>query len=85
MLGNFTLMAAGDRTHISQVPKDDVERVAKAIRDRMAGAHQQGRSAEQAPAQVSAADEIRKLADLHSAGILTDEEFSAKKAQLLGL
>lgn len=26
---------------------------------------------------------IKKLADLHSAGILTDEEFSAKKAELL--
>ena len=26
---------------------------------------------------------IKKLADLHSAGILTDEEFSSKKAELL--
>ena len=26
---------------------------------------------------------IRKLADLHSAGILTDEEFSEKKTELL--
>lgn len=28
-------------------------------------------------------DQIRKLADLHAAGILTDEEFSTKKADLL--
>ena len=34
---------------------------------------------------VSAADEIKKLAELHAAGILTDEEFAAKKKQLLGL
>lgn len=27
--------------------------------------------------------QIRKLAELHEAGILTDEEFSAKKAELL--
>ena len=26
---------------------------------------------------------IKKLADLHSAGILTDEEFSEKKSELL--
>jgi len=29
------------------------------------------------------ADQIRKLAELHAAGILTDEEFSSKKAELL--
>ena len=30
-------------------------------------------------------DQIQKLADLHAAGTLTDEEFAAAKAQLLGL
>lgn len=34
---------------------------------------------------VSAADEIRKLADLRTAGIITQAEFDAKKRQLLGL
>src|SRR3982074_1403916 len=34
---------------------------------------------------VSAADEIKKLAELRDAGILTEEEFAAKKTQLLGL
>jgi hypothetical protein len=29
--------------------------------------------------------ELQKLASLHEAGILTDEEFNAKKAQILGL
>ena len=28
-------------------------------------------------------DQIKKLADLHEKGILTDEEFSAKKTELL--
>ena len=28
-------------------------------------------------------DQIRKLAELHEQGILTDEEFSAKKTELL--
>jgi len=28
-------------------------------------------------------DQIRKLAGLHDEGLLTDEEFSAKKAELL--
>ena len=30
-------------------------------------------------------DELSKLAELHSQGILTDEEFEAKKKQILGL
>jgi hypothetical protein len=30
-------------------------------------------------------DELKKLAELHAQGILTDEEFSAKKAQILHL
>jgi len=29
-------------------------------------------------------DELQKLSDLHKAGILTDEEFTAKKDQILG-
>ena len=29
--------------------------------------------------------ELQQLADLHAQGILTDEEFAAKKAQILGI
>ncbi len=39
-------------------------------------------SGESAPDDL---DQLQKLADLHAAGILTDEEFTAKKAQILGL
>lgn len=37
-----------------------------------------------APQGVSAADELMKLAALRDQGILTDEEFNAQKAKLLG-
>jgi hypothetical protein len=33
----------------------------------------------------SAADEIKKLGELHAAGVLTDEEFAAAKKKLLGI
>jgi len=41
----------------------------------------------QAPAAAAGPDydEIRKLAELKDQGILTEEEFAAKKAQILGL
>jgi hypothetical protein len=38
-----------------------------------------------APAQANYMAELERLGQLHSQGILTDEEFQAKKAQLLGL
>jgi hypothetical protein len=36
------------------------------------------------PVAPDVADQIRKLADLRDAGVLTDEEFSSKKTDLLG-
>jgi hypothetical protein len=38
-----------------------------------------------AAASTSNADELKKFAELRDAGILTDEEFNAKKKQILGL
>jgi predicted Zn-dependent peptidase len=41
--------------------------------------------AEKADAQDDYIAELERLAELHKQGILTDEEFAAKKKQLLGL
>jgi hypothetical protein len=47
---------------------------------------EQQQYAQPAPAaQPDVTQELTQLAQLHSQGILTDEEFSAKKAQLLGI
>lgn len=83
MYGSITLAASGAETRVSQIPKEDVERIAKAMRERIAEFHEQGQPGADAP--VNAADEIRKFSELHDAGILTDDEFTAKKKQLLGL
>jgi hypothetical protein len=52
-------------------------------------AYDQGAAAAQAAPAAPAADdpmvEIQKLAQLHSAGALTDEEFAAAKAKILGI
>lgn len=45
---------------------------------------ERSRPAAAAPAAPDAMDQLRKLAELHQAGIVSDEEFAAKKAQLLG-
>jgi hypothetical protein len=38
-----------------------------------------------APAPSDDVAQLQQIADLHTQGILTDEEFAAKKAQILGL
>jgi hypothetical protein len=38
-----------------------------------------------APSADDQMDQLEKLGDLHAKGILTDEEFAAKKAQILGI
>ncbi len=55
-------------------------------------AAQEAQAAPAAAAPVAAADdehddiaELTQLAQLHSQGILTDEEFAAKKAKILGI
>jgi hypothetical protein len=44
--------------------------------------------AAQAPAQAAAGDDsiqrLKELGELHESGVLTDEEFAAQKAKLLG-
>lgn len=49
------------------------------------GGSSQTENGSQQPSQQSAADEIRKLAELRDQGIITEEEFEAKKKQILGL
>ena len=61
--------------------------------DEEAQAYDQAPAEEQAPAQeqpayapppADPADEIEHLAQLHESGALTDEEFAAAKAKILG-
>ncbi|HET6657995.1 MAG TPA: SHOCT domain-containing protein [Gaiellaceae bacterium] len=37
------------------------------------------------PAQMDYAEELQKLAELKAAGVINDEEFEAKKKQILGI
>jgi hypothetical protein len=50
----------------------------------MAAQQQQAAPPAAAPEQDNVA-ELQQLAQLHDQGILTDEEFAAKKAQILGI
>jgi Short C-terminal domain len=42
-------------------------------------------SADYGEATPDPAEELQKMAELHKQGVLTDEEFAAKKKQILGI
>lgn len=48
-------------------------------------AQQQASQAQQAPPADDKTAELQNLAQLHNQGVLTDEEFAAAKAKLLGI
>jgi hypothetical protein len=63
------------------------DKMATKIREMTAAAHGSGVAVNPQPAasapSASIPDQIRALSDLHASGILTDDEFSTKKAELL--
>lgn len=63
--------------------RDDFAQLKLLIEERMARFRAARLGVQTAPAAPDIPGQIRKLADLHAAGILTDEEFTAKKAELL--
>ena len=63
------------------IPKEKIT-----AEDQQQAAAAQPESSGTAPAGGSTdLDQLKQLGDLHAQGILTDEEFEAKKAQILGL
>jgi putative oligomerization/nucleic acid binding protein len=81
-----TAVVAGTASAVSgRVQRRQHERWAN--EDAQAQAEQYYEAAPQAaaPPADDSMDQLQRLADLHAQGILTDEEFAAKKAQILGI
>ena len=57
----------------------------QAAYDQGVAAAQQQPAAAPAPAEDDPMEEVQKLAQMHAAGILTDDEFAAAKAKALGI
>ena len=81
--GEITLIASGDSKEFHMIPKDMVDGMVQTIRERMALARHPQSGPSPTPAS-SLADELLKLAQLRDSGVLSEEEFAAQKARLLG-
>ena len=77
-----TAVVAGTATAVSG-------RVARRQNEKWAAedqaAYDQQAPQQQAPAEPDQNAELQNLANLHSQGVLTDEEFAAAKAKILGI
>jgi membrane protease subunit (stomatin/prohibitin family) len=83
-----TAVIAGTATAVSnRVSRRQGNRWAQQEHDQYAQDQQQQAQQQPAPAAAPATDtltQLQKLADLKSQGILTDAEFQAQKAKILG-
>jgi len=86
-----TAVVAGTATAVSgRVAHRQNEKWAaqdQAAYDQQQAAYDAGVQAAQAPAEPASDPnaELQNLANLHSQGVLTDEEFAAAKAKILGI
>jgi hypothetical protein len=93
MFGKITVFASGNKAEINNVMKVDGKAITDAVRSRLSGGprftpeHPSHAIPTPAPSPTVPApdvyEQLKKLADLRDAGILTDEEFAAKKQILL--
>jgi hypothetical protein len=74
---------AGEQQDYDQAPADD-QAPAGGGQDQAAAAGVQDQ-AQYAPPPADPADEIEHLAQLHASGVLSDDEFTAAKAKILGI
>jgi putative oligomerization/nucleic acid binding protein len=81
----FNVMGDGTLLGSASVNHKESEKIEKWFRSHPRfGGNGRGAGAPTHPAHGSSvADELRKLAELHKQGVLTDEEFDAQKARLL--
>lgn len=88
LTGKIQVFVSGNKAEIVNVSKLEGKAIVDAVRGHVSGATQNAAAPPPAPAAQPADDSIaqlQQLAALRDQGILTDEEFAAKKAQILGL
>jgi Bacterial PH domain/Short C-terminal domain len=86
VLGQITIFASGNKSEIKNVNKDDGKEIVDKIRHRLSAPAPAPALASAPPPMHTPADpmeQLKKLGELRDAGVVTDAEFEAKKADLL--
>ena len=81
--GEMRVFVSGNSSSISGIVKSDLEPLADAVRQGMATQHAAPATAPPVDSADDPYEALRKLASLRDAGVLTEDEFEAKKQDLL--
>ena len=80
--GSVRIATSNHEVILEKAPSDEVKTFVATVRKQLAESTSRARSESSPGGDVS---NIKQLAELHAAGALTDEEFAAAKAKLLGI
>lgn len=89
LLGKIIVFASGNKAEIVNVQKADGKAISDAVRARLTEGSQSSPAPEQTrgsaagESQPDVYEQLAKLGELRNVGVLTDEEFETKKAELL--
>lgn len=83
VMGTITVFASGNKAEIKNVQKEDGKEIVDALRERLADSPAAPAAATSSAGQPDVMGQLRQLGELRDAGVLTPEEFEAKKADLL--
>lgn len=78
--GWVTLHNGSQKTRVEKSVSSNIQEIRQIVRD-----HQVSAPEDPASSVGPGVEDLAKLADLHAAGVLTDDEFTAAKAKALGL
>jgi hypothetical protein len=86
VMGKVTIFASGNKSEITNVNKEDGKEIVDKIRHLLSAPREQTplRPAASPPPAADPIEQLKRLGELRDAGVLTPEEFDAKKADLLG-
>ena len=88
LLGSITIFASGNKAVVKNVNKDQVRTFSEGVRARVAAGSfpaTEEPSPSGGPTENDMAGQLEQLAALKEKDILTEEEFTAKKKQILGI
>ena len=82
LMGHYiSFFASGNSCKMKWISDDDVRAFVDIVKTQMAATKSSKTSSSEQP--TDPIDQLKRLGKLHAAGVLTDEEFSAKKAKIL--
>lgn len=85
VVGSIEITTSNETIKIDRVVANEIDEFVTTVRHMLDSSSKPEESQITPTNGANTMEEIQKLAELHSAGILTDEEFSAAKAKALGI